>query len=169
MMNALEIAKGYIGLKEVPGAGTNPTIAGMFADIGHPEIKSDEISWCAAFVGHCLIQAGLRSTGSLAARSYLKWGIPVELEDAAPGDVVVLWRVKPDGWQGHVFFYEAHNGTHIIGVGGNQSNAVTRTAHARSQLLGVRRAAPMYNPKPIPAPVKSGFFAWIMSLFGGSK
>lgn len=177
-MSPLEIAKTHLGIKEVAGKEANPKIAEMFATVGHPEIKSDEVSWCAAFVGYCLIQAGFKSTNSLAARSYLGWGFPIDVDKAEPGDVVVLWRVKPDSWQGHVFFYEAQNSSHIIGVGGNQSNAVTRSAFPKTQLLGIRRGVPVIVPsKPTepPKPVvekeekQTGFWASLMAFLKGFR
>lgn len=178
-MSPLEVAKSHLGLKEVAGEKSNPKINEMFSAVGHPEIKSDEISWCAAFVGYCLIQAGFKSTGSLAARSYLNWGFPIEIEKAQPGDVVVLWRVKPNSWQGHVFFYEAHNSSHIIGIGGNQSNAVTRAPFPRTQLLGIRRGTPaVVLPEKPPTQVKpvpdkeekqEGFWKALMSFLRGLR
>ena len=45
-----------------------------YADVGHPEIDNDEVAWCAAFLGACLERAGIGSTRSLMARSYLGWG-----------------------------------------------------------------------------------------------
>ena len=37
-------------------------------------LPHDEVPWCAAFVGACLERAGIASTRSLMARSYLGWG-----------------------------------------------------------------------------------------------
>lgn len=163
-MTPLDIARSHLGLREVRGAAANPAIAAMFADVGHPEVTSDEISWCAAFLGSCLKRAGLPHTGSLAARSYLKWGVPVALQDARPGDVAVIWRGKPDGWQGHVFFLEQVTATTLIGIGGNQSNAVTRASHPIDRLLGIRRAAAAIAPPARPAPSQAEIAAAIKPL-----
>ena len=54
-------------------------------------MADDESPWCAAFVGAVLAECGLAGTGSLTARSYLKWGVP--------GDIAVLWRGARDGWE----------------------------------------------------------------------
>ena len=139
-MSAFEIAKKHLGLKEIPGVNASPIIAGMFAKSGYPEVKSDEVAWCAAFVGACLFDAGIKGTESLAARSYLKWGQAVDLKDAQPGDVVVFSRGKPDSWQGHVGFYAGETDKTINVLGGNQGNAVSYAAYPKSRLLGVRRA-----------------------------
>ena len=178
-MSAFEIAKGHLGLKEMPGVNASPIIAGMFAKSGHPEVKSDETAWCAAFVGACLFDAGIKGTNSLAARSYEKWGTPVDPKDAQPGDIVIFWRGKPDGWQGHVGFYAGETDKTINVLGGNQGNAVTYAAYPKSRLLGVRRAvaepaAPVKKPAAPPPeePPILGWATlaqWFFSLIKGSK
>jgi uncharacterized protein (TIGR02594 family) len=156
-MRAFEIAKGHLGLKELPGVNASPIIAGMFAKSGHEEVKSDEVAWCAAFVGACLFDAGIKGTNSLAARSYLKWGQAVDLKDAQPGDVVVFWRGSPDSWQGHVAFFESQTDKMIRVLGGNQNNSVSLAFYPKARLLGVRRAVPpaagtKHQRRPAPAP-----------------
>lgn len=123
------------GTREVPGAGSNARIAALFKDAGHPEIKSDEVAWCAAFVGACLARAGLRGTGSLQARSYLAWGQPVE--GFRLGAIAVLSRGS-DTTQGHVGFLVGETATEIRLLGGNQSDAVTVEDFPKSRLLGLR-------------------------------
>lgn len=130
----LDVASSHVGLKEVPGKGNNPKIVTMYAECGHPEIKQDETAWCAAFTGACLARVGLPNTGSLAARSYLKYGIA--LDKPRKGCIVVLKRGA--GWQGHVGFYVGHTSTHIKILGGNQGNAVSIASFPKSQLLGYR-------------------------------
>jgi uncharacterized protein (TIGR02594 family) len=152
MKKVYDIATGHLGLREIPGPKAHPIIAEMFAKSGHPEVKSDEISWCAAFVGACLRDAGMIGTGSLAARSYLKWGEPVEPKDAEPGDIVVFWRESPSAWQGHVGFYDGETDKMIRVLGGNQSNAVTRAQYSKDRLLGIRRK-PDAVKVPIDLPV----------------
>ena len=138
-MTPVEIAQGYIGTTEGPGPEDNPAIVEMYASVGHDWVEHDSVAWCAAFVGHCLEKAGLRSTRRLNARSYLDWGIPVDLADAQPGDIVVFSRGSKS-WQGHVGFFVKTTGAVIEVLGGNQSDAVTIQRYAKSRLLGVRRA-----------------------------
>ena len=138
-MTPFKIAQGYIGTTEGPGPEDNPAIMAMYASVGHDWVEHDSVAWCAAFVGHCLEKAGLRSTRRLDARSYLEWGIPVDLADAQEGDVVVFSRGSKS-WQGHVGFFVKTTGTMIEVLGGNQSDAVTIQRYAKSRLLGVRRA-----------------------------
>jgi uncharacterized protein (TIGR02594 family) len=111
----------------------------MYASVGHEWVEHDSVAWCAAFVGHCLERAGIRSTRKLTARSYLDWGIPVDIADAQPGDIGVIPRGS-SSWQGHVFFIDRIEGAWVWGLGGNQSDAVNVKRYPISKLLGVRRA-----------------------------
>jgi len=138
-MTPFDIAKTYIGTVEGPGPENNPVVMGMYASVGHDWVEHDSVAWCAAFVGHCLEKAGLRSTRKLTARSYLDWGIPVAVHDAQPGDIGVIPRGS-SSWQGHVFFIDRIEGAWVWGLGGNQSDAVNVKRYPVSKLLGVRRA-----------------------------
>lgn len=140
-MTAYEIAKGKLGMKEIPGVDHNPEIIAMFAKVGHSWVKDDETAWCAAFAGWAMELAGVKSTGKLNAKSYMTWGNPVDPAEAQEGDIVVFSRGNPSGWQGHVGFYVGRKGDKILVLGGNQSNAVTIAEYPASRLLAVRRHA----------------------------
>ena len=133
------IALGYLGLRERAGKQHNPEIVAMFSDIGHSHVKDDETAWCAAFVGSCLERGGVRSTRKLAARSYMEWGQPVDLDKAHEGDVAVFWRASPDSWKGHVAFYVDHHDDVVNVLGGNQHNRVDISGYPEARLLGIRR------------------------------
>jgi uncharacterized protein (TIGR02594 family) len=141
-MTPFEIARGLIGTTEGPGPEDNPAVMEMYASVGHDWVEHDSVAWCAAFVGHCLERAGLRSTRKLTARSYLDWGVPVEVADAQPGDIAVIPRGS-SSWQGHVFFIDRIEGAWVWGLGGNQGDAVNIKRYRVSKLLGVRRAGNM--------------------------
>ena len=141
-MTPFEIARGLIGTTEGPGPEDNPAVMEMYASVGHDWVEHDSVAWCAAFVGHCLERAGLRSTRKLTARSYLDWGVPVEMADAQPGDIGVIPR-GTSSWQGHVFFIDRIEGAWVWGLGGNQGDAVNIKRYRVSKLLGVRRAGSM--------------------------
>ena len=138
-MTPFDIAKSYIGLTEGAGPTDNPKIVEMYASVGHSHVEHDDVAWCAAFVGHCLETAGIRSTRQLNARSYLDWGMPVEIAEARQGDIAVIPR-GGSGWQGHVFFIDRIEGEWDWGLGGNQDDAVNVTRYPVAKLLGVRRA-----------------------------
>jgi uncharacterized protein (TIGR02594 family) len=141
-MTPFEIARGLIGTTEGPGPEDNPAVMEMYASVGHDWVEHDSVAWCAAFVGHCLERAGLRSTRKLTARSYLDWGVPVEVADAQPGDIAVIPRGS-SSWQGHVFFIDRIEGAWVWGLGGNQGDAVNIKRYRVSKLLGVRREGNM--------------------------
>jgi len=138
-MTPFDIARSYIGTTEGPGPADNPVIMEMYASVGHDWVEHDSVAWCAAFVGHCLERAGIRSTRKLTARSYLDWGVPVDVAEAQQGDIGVIPRGRSN-WQGHVFFIDRIEGAWVWGLGGNQSNAVNIKRYPVSRLLGVRRA-----------------------------
>ncbi|MBO6886070.1 MAG: TIGR02594 family protein [Marivita sp.] len=138
-MTPFDIARSYIGTTEGPGPADNPIIMEMYASVGHDWVEHDSVAWCAAFVGHCLERAGIRSTRKLTARSYLEWGVPVEVADAQRGDIGVIPRGS-SSWQGHVFFIDRIEGQWLWGLGGNQDDAVNMKRYPVSKLLGVRRA-----------------------------
>lgn len=137
----LEAAGQYIGEAEWPGSKTNPVISGFFAASGNSEVTSDEVPWCAAFVGAVLAQIGLQGTGKLNARSYKDWGATIALKDAKPGDIIVFWRESPQSWKGHVGFLVRFEGSdRVIVRGGNQRNRVADDSYPVGQILAVRRA-----------------------------
>jgi uncharacterized protein (TIGR02594 family) len=139
-MTPYAIAQTYIGTTEGPGPANNPVIIEMYSTVGHEWVEHDVVAWCAAYVGHCIERAGLRSTRKLNARSYLDWGVPVDLADAQEGDVVIFSRGDPSGWQGHVGFFVRTVGASIEVLGGNQADAVNVKRYSKAKLLGVRRA-----------------------------
>ena len=122
--------------------GTNPEVMQFFHKSGFPSIANDEVNWCAAFVNFCMAQEGYSHPNSLLARSWLKMGQHVD--EPKPGDLVVFWRVKQRGWQGHVgFFIKEDKEKGLIYVyGGNQGGAVCLKPFSKTQILGYRRVLP---------------------------
>ncbi len=147
-MTPYEMALAYLGEREGAAALDNPVILEMYASVGHPEVRSDDVAWCAAFVGHCIELVGLQSTRSLAARSYLDWGVEVEPDDAREGDIVVFWRGSRSSWQGHVAFFIRRLGNQIEVLGGNQGDAVSIARYPAARLLAIRR--PPHAPSSVP-------------------
>jgi len=135
-----DVAKNHLGVREIPGKNHNPLILRWLRAV-LSWVSSDETAWCSAFVNFCAREAGYESSGSLAARSWLEVGEFVPLSEARKGDVVILWRVKRDGWQGHVAFLDHYNPKRglLYLLGGNQSDAVNITAYSDDYFLGVRR------------------------------
>jgi uncharacterized protein (TIGR02594 family) len=135
----LEQAWRELGIGEFAGTADNPAIAEFFRAIGHAEVRDDEVAWCAAFAGACLERAGLRSTRSLAARSYLGWG--QKLDEGRLGAIAVLNRGADPAF-GHVAFLVGETNGRLLLLGGNQADRVSVAAYDKSRLLGFRWPAP---------------------------
>lgn len=130
-------ANRLIGLKEDTSSGSNPTIIkwGEELDLAYGD---DDIPWCGLFVAHCMgstLGNEPLPNNPLGARNWLSFG---EACDPQLGAVMVFWRGKKTGWQGHVGLYAGEDDTHFHVLGGNQSNAVNIKRITRSRYLGAR-------------------------------
>ena len=143
--HAFDLAQRFIGIKEVGGNFDNPMIMSMLKlDSDWPE--HDEVPWCAAAMNFWLWLCRLPRSKNLRALSFLTVGQGIHLDDAEPGDIVVLKRGKepqpgPDVIEasGHVGFYAGRQGKYIEVLGGNQSDTVKVSLYPKSKLLSVRR------------------------------
>lgn len=135
-------ASKHLGVREIPGVNHHPLILRMWKTIRRGGIKTDEVPWCAAFVGFCLENAGIVSSRYESAASYLTWGIP--LTSPVRGAVAVFSRIGG----GHTGFITGidHAGRLLV-LGGNQGNEVSIRAFDPARLTGLRWPAAV----PIPA------------------
>lgn len=132
----LDKARLYVGLEETKGHFHHPKILTWWEKIKTP-FRDDETPWCAAFVGGVLEECKIRSSRSAAARSYLKYGIP--LDRPAVGAIVIFWRGKRSGWSGHVgFVVGVDEKGNLMVLGGNQGDQVSIRPFSRSRVLGYR-------------------------------
>lgn len=135
----MNIAMGELGVKEYAGKfNNNPRIIEYHktTSLGASE---DEVSWCAAFVGWVMLQAGYTSTRSALARSYLTWGSA--LSEPRYGAIVVFRRGNNPTF-GHVAFVQKFDANYVWCVGGNQSDSVKVSRFSRSTVLGYRWPGP---------------------------
>ena len=132
----LEILK-YYGLKEVFGKQHNPEIVKMFHEIGYRWVNDDETAWCSAALNYFCFKLSYKRSGKLDARSWLKVGTEVKVP--AMGDIVVLWRDNPNGWQGHVGLFISNDTDKIYVLGGNQDNMISIKPYHKSRVLGYRK------------------------------
>lgn len=130
----ITLAKREIGVTEVPGERSNARIEEYHKAVGL--FVHDDVPWCSAFVGWCLERSGYKSTKNALARSYLKWGFPMERPEY--GCVVVFWRKTPQSASGHVGFFLADMGDMILVLGGNQNDKVCEKYYPASQVLAYR-------------------------------
>ena len=143
----IEIARTYLGLKEIRGPVNNAKIVRMFSLAGHPEIKADEVPWCAAFVAACLAEAGMvnevSSSLRLWAAAYSKLG--TALKEPVYGCV----GVKTRNGGGHVGFVVAANKSRVWLLGGNQGDSVSVASFPRAGFTAFRLPAGV-NVKGLP-------------------
>ncbi len=107
----------------------------------NPGLDSAQTPWCAGFVGSVLNSSGMKGTGSLAAKSYLKYGRPTETP--SQGDIVVFNDLSgnnnPD--RGHVGFVQGIDPKtgQVKVLGGNQDNQVSVKSYPMSAVAGFRQ------------------------------
>lgn len=123
------VGRKHIGLKEVKGGKHNPTILSWIANLGG-WFKDDETPWCGTFVAECLREAGRAYPKHwYRALAYESYG--TKLPKAAYGCLGVMSRTGG----GHVTFIvgETEDGKYLVGLGGNQSDAVNLMKFEKSR------------------------------------
>lgn len=156
MATILEVMQSRLGIQEIPGQNHNPIIVGWAKDAGHPNILDDETAWCSI----CLCSAAVESDMPMPpvnvntmARSWMTWGVKVELSDLQPDDIAIWPRGNPSGPYGHVNVIEkVLPSGKIICIGGNQSGLGGGDAVTRTKALDPRGAI-MFR-RGVPATVK---------------
>jgi len=135
----LTIARREICTREAgPGEGSNPRIV-AFHQATSLRAQDDKTPWCASFVSWVLEEAGIRSTRSARAKSYLEWGSA--LDQPRPGAITVFHRGSgppSSRGPGHVGFFVEDRGDSIGLLGGNQRNHVNIKSYSKSRLLAYR-------------------------------
>lgn len=121
-------AQTYLGVREVPGKGSNPVIERFLAkggSVSNDAFYTDDVPWCSGYTG-CVIEEalGIESSNSLMARSYERMGFRNVIDNPLPGDVYTMYRNGKNSGSGHVGFYLGEDGLHYYILGGNQSDAV---------------------------------------------
>ncbi len=125
------------GLKEAAGAANNATILG-WADELDLAYGADATAWCGLFAAHCMAASLPEEplpTNPLGARNWLQFGMP---SDPTLGAVLVFWRGRRSGWQGHVGFYAGEDAAAFHVLGGNQADSVSVARILKTRLLGAR-------------------------------
>lgn len=136
-MNVIQIALKEYGVSAIDGVGSNPRVLKYFADIGESWVTDDDTSWCACFVNWVLLQAGIKGTGNLMARSFLNIGTPTTMPEA--GDIVVLWRIAKDSPWGHVGFFISETAHTVFLLAGNTDGRVKIKEYPKNTVLGYRK------------------------------
>ena len=129
----LAAAQKYVGLAEIPGKDTAPTISRWLRDL-KAWWSDDETPWCGTFVAATMREAGIPLPKHwYRAKAWLEWG--VKLDRPAVGCVVVFERTG-GGHVGYVVGYDQQG--RILVLGGNQGNRVSIAPFTIDRLAGYR-------------------------------
>lgn len=133
----IEEARKHLGVAEIPGVTHHPLILRMWKAIKRGGIQSDEVPWCAAFVGFCLETAVIQSSRFESAKSYLTWGTGL----ATPfyGCIAVLDGGPSRPGMGHTGFIVGKDQRgRLMVLGGNQGNKVSIAPFDPARAIGLR-------------------------------
>lgn len=148
----LTLARSYIGVTEIPGPESHPTILDFVKNLGPnlaAYVKDDSTPWCATFVNHVLEKSGLPMSarpGSydlLRAKSFLNYG--THLDIPARGAIVIFGPSKKSPHY-HVGFAMGETLKSIRVLGGNQQNSVRDSWFAKDTCVAVRWPDPHTTP-----------------------
>jgi len=130
----LTIARGYIGVREVPGVKHSGVIMGWLRRL-KSWIKDDETPWCGTFCAAVMQEAGLPYPSMYPrAKAWAEYGANLRSTHIAPGAILVF--VREGG--GHVGFYVGEDATAYQVLGGNQGNSVSITRIAKNRCIAIR-------------------------------
>jgi len=134
----MAVAQSMMGLSE-----NNPVearrLSDFFSQTAGFKLNPDATKWCAAFVNGCLGSAGIAGSGSLAASSFMKWGVDASSEWHR-GDVVVVNTGDGGHHVGFLAGMEQKNGhTYVKLLGGNQGDKVKISSFLADSVAAVRR------------------------------
>ena len=108
------------------------------------QATNDEVAWCSSFACACMDWGGYRSPNSARARSWLAWGVGLQVPPHGAVCVIQRGRRPQPGPEvlkakGHVGFYVGTaNPREILLLGGNQGNEVSVKAYPKERVLGYR-------------------------------
>jgi hypothetical protein len=91
-MTLYDLALRFVGLAELPGPKHNGFISWCHSLCSLSPDTPDEVPWCSSFLNGLAWILRLPRSKSAAARSWLEVGIPVPLEEARQGDIVIFKR-----------------------------------------------------------------------------
>lgn len=101
-------------------------------------VNPSEIPWCGAFLATALRKWDPEIAlpdNPLGAKNWKKFGVSCEPQ---LGAVLTFHRGNPKSWQGHAAFYLGESADSFYVVGGNQSDAVTKTWISKNRLHSSR-------------------------------
>lgn len=141
----------HIGLKEIVGINHNQTILAWVKNLGG-WFTDDETPWCGTFIAQCLKETG-RGVPKHWYRALAYESYGTRLTKPAYGCIGVMSRTGG----GHVTFIvgETKDGKYLVGLGGNQSNAVNLMKFEKSRFTAF--VWPTYNNGVASTPYQSRY------------
>ena len=130
----LKYAYRELGVKEVPGKGSNPRVE-QYHDVAGGAHWKDDVPWCASFVTFVMVKAGYTPPKFPArAKSWLNFG------RSAGRPVMGSIAVKSRKGGGHVTFVvgKDRTGKYLYCLGGNQSDEVNIRRYKASSFISFR-------------------------------
>lgn len=129
----IAVARGFIGVREVPGPRSNSVILGWLTKL-KAWWAEDATPWCGTFAATCLKDSGLTPPKDwFRALSWL--ALPVRIDRPAYGCVVVFSRQGG----GHVGFVVGQDRAgNLMVLGGNQGDGVNIRPFDRKRAVGYR-------------------------------
>lgn len=126
-------AEKHVGLAEIPGKDTAPTIRRWLLAL-KAWWQDDETPWCGVYVAEAMREAGMPLPQHwYRAKGWLDWGY--KLDAPVFGCVVIFER---EGG-GHVGFAVGRNADgRLLVLGGNQGNRVSVAPFDQSRVIGYR-------------------------------
>ena len=128
----LVFARSKIGLKERTGKNDHPTLDQWWTSFNVKWLLRQ--AWCGLFIAVAMRESGYKPPRFwYRAKSWLNFG--VEIKDPVYGCIAVLER----NGGGHVMFVVGMDMKgRLMGLGGNQSNAVNIQPFDKSRVIGYR-------------------------------
>lgn len=129
------------GVREVPGPGNSPVIAGWLMAL-RAWWSDDATPWCGTFAAHVMQRVGKPIPKHwYRAKAWRDWG------QACPPAYGALCVLDRQGG-GHVFFMTRISPRFVWGIGGNQGDMVCEAKFDRARVIGFRWPSDL----PLPAP-----------------
>lgn len=123
----LRVARHHIGLREIPGLGSNPRIDSWQDRLNAGWLDGDNAAWCGVFAGGCLLSQGIEPPErAYRAREWATWG-----QDCGRPVVGAVGVQSFAGGKGHVTFVVGRTlSGRLLGLGGNQDDQVKISSFA---------------------------------------
>ena len=145
----MAVARKYVGLEEVPGPQSHPTIVQWAKNLGGfvaQFFRTDSTPWCSLYANVVLQESGLPMSGPdgspalLRAKSFLTYGTPLDV----PCLGAILVFVRSGGH--HVSFYTGESLKAYRVLGGNQDDRVRESWLAKDRCIAIRWPDPNVVP-----------------------